>query len=54
MSDEIFSGPWKIFVLVFVETARLKFRQLSMIGAICFAWLSAMPSELMLIVKIEL
>lgn len=53
-TDAIFSWPWKIFCAGFDATTRLKFLHLSMSGANRLAKLSGIPSELMLIVNIEL
>lgn len=52
-SDEIFSGPWNKLIAGLHATTRLKLRHLSMIGAILLANESGIPSEFMLIVKIE-
>lgn len=52
--DAILSCPWNTFCDAFDETTtRLKFRHLSIIGDIRLAKLSAIPDELMLMVRIE-
>lgn len=49
---EMLSLPWNRFCVDLAETTRLKFRHLSMIGAIRLAMLSCIPIELMLMVSV--